>query len=194
MNKHRYMFHLGFFLSARWPPSAWASGSTVCHPEWLFREGFLKKKTTLKTWLKENRRSSQKCHWQRRRHRPRCGFFHVPGTPPLLLLGCCSSSSWTWCVCTPGWEKECSIVPNHCGTICAHLAQGVRYLHLLSVSSTGVPKTSSFAWKQPLGHVINSESDNNCRKLLAMGFQQSSVFSPNFHMMESSFRLSRVLS
>ena len=62
---------------------------------------FSEKRATLKIWLKGNRRSSQRCHWQRRHHRPHCGFFHVPGTPPLLLLECCSSSSWTWCVCTP---------------------------------------------------------------------------------------------
>lgn len=61
-----------------------------------------------------------------------------------------------------------------------HLAQGVRYLHLPNVSSPGVPKTTSFAFKQPLGHGRNSESGKNCRKLVGTGIQQRSVFSPNF--------------
>ena len=35
-----------------------------------------------------------------------------------------------------------------------HLAQGVRYLHLLNVSCPGVPKTTSFACKQPSGQKL----------------------------------------
>ena len=58
-----------------------------------------------------------------------------------------------------------------------NLAQGVRYLHLPNVSSPGVPKTTSFASKQPLGHGRNSESGKNCRKLVGTGIQQRCVFS-----------------
>ena len=124
----------------------------------MFHQLSLFLSSTLKTWWKESRLTAQRCRWHRRRPRHHCDFFLARGNPLLLLLECCSSSSWTWCVYTPRnifddlmdrypWYHDIQkVVPCPGGPISSLYLCQLKCSHGLIFGAYVAPWTSSEIW------------------------------------------------